>query len=211
VLVRTPALAEWTRGLRSDLQTGARGGLKVLSLAAQRLLSHPFLYRLPASIPGLKLGEMVYHPPRRPRAMAAASAAVLRWTLGLEERQVSHRRALARDLLSRIADMPTIVPVRPISGGEPGFLRLALLDAGGGRLPRPDLGVLRGYPMTLDQHTQLGPLLLSGERAGKGSQVLRDRLFTVPTHSGVGQSDLSRLSEWFHGHQAASLPIAAFS
>lgn len=211
VLVKTPALAEWTRGVRSDLQAGARGGVEVLSLAAQRLLSHPSLYRLPASIPGLKLGEMVYHAPRPPRTMAAASAAVLRWTLGLEERDVSLRRALARDLLSRAADAPSIVPVHSVAGGESGFLRLALLDARGGRLPRPDLGALRGYPMTLEQHTQLGPLLSSGERAGKGSQTLRDRLFTIPTHSGVGQTDLVRLSEWLDAQQGVSDAIAAFS
>jgi hypothetical protein len=211
VLVRTPALAEWTRSARSDLKAGSRGVAEVLSLAAQRVLSHPSLYRLPASIPALSLGEMVYHPPRPPRAMAAASAAVLRWTLGLEEREVSGRRARARDLLSRMREAPNVVPARPIVGGESGFLRLALLDSRGTMMPRPDLGAVRGYPMTLEQHEQLRPLLLSGERAGKGSQFLRDRLFTVPTHSRVDQSDLVRLSEWLDGHQAGSHAIAAVS
>ena len=211
VLVRTPALAEWTRSARSDLKAGSRGGVKVLSLAAQRLLSHPSLYRLPASIPALRLGEMVYHPPRPPRAMTAASAAVLRWTLGLEEREVSNRRARARELLSHMREMPNVVPARPIAGGQSGFLRLALLDSSGTMMPRTDLGALRGYPMTLDQHPQLKPLLLSGERAGKGSQFLRDRLFTIPTHAGVDQSDLVRLYEWLDGHQAGSHRVGPVS
>ena len=64
--------------------------------------------------------------------------------------------------------------------------------------------------MTLDQHVQLRPLLLSGERAGKGSERLRDRLFTVPTHSHVDQSDLARLSAWLDGDQEFSA-IAQFS
>lgn len=211
VLVRTPALAEWTRRLRPDLKSGGRGGVKVLSLAAQRLLSHPALYRLPASIPGLRLGEMVYHPPRPPRAMAAASAAVLRWTLGLEEREVCDRRARAKVMISRLRGKPNVVPARPIAGGESGFLRLGLLDVSGSMLPRPDLGALRAYPMTLEDHPQLRPVLLSGERAGKGSQFLRDRLFTVPTHSGVDQSDLVRLCEWLDGYQARSPAIAPVS
>jgi len=211
VLVKTPALAEWTRGLRSYLKAGPRGGVQVLSLAAQRLLSHPALYRLPASIPALKLGEMVYHPPRLPREMAAASATVLRWTLGLEEREVSDRRARARELLSRMRETSAVVPARSIAGGESGFLRLALLDENGGGVPNPDLGALRGYPMTLEQHTQLRPLLLSGERAGNGSQFLRDRLFTVPTHSGVSRSDLVRLSEWLDGHPAGRRAVIAAS
>jgi dTDP-4-amino-4,6-dideoxygalactose transaminase len=211
LLVRTPALAEWTRSARSNLNAASRGGVKVLSLAAQRLLSHPSLYRLPASIPGLRLGEMVYHPPRPPGSMPAASAAVLRRTLELEEREVSDRRARASDLLSSMREMPNVIPVRPIAGGESGFLRLALLDSSGTMMPRTDLGALRGYPMTLDQHPQLKPLLLAGERAGKGSQFLRDRLLTVPTHSGVDESDRIRLSKWLDGHQGGSHAIAPVS
>jgi dTDP-4-amino-4,6-dideoxygalactose transaminase len=196
ILVRTPALAEWTRRSRAVLGAGSWGGMEVLNLAAQRLLSHPYLYALPAAIPGLKLGEMVYHPPRQPRAMSAASAAILRWTLALEPHEVSARRARATDLLSRAHGIADIMPVRPIRGGESGFLRLALIDKAGSRAPRNDLGALRGYPMTLDQHPQLRPLLLPGERAGKGSQSLRDCLFTVPTHSHVGDADVARLANW---------------
>ena len=202
VLVRTPALAEWTRRARSDLRVGSRGGMEVLTLAAQRLLSHPNLYRLPASIPGLKLGEMVYHPPRIPRAMAAGSGAVLRRTLALEELEVAGRRARAGDMLSGMRETSDVIAVRAIPGGESGFLRLALLDAAGTRVPRADLGALRGYPMTLEEHPQLRPLLHAGERAGKGSQFLRDRLFTVPTHARFEQSDRTWLTEWLGGNDA---------
>ena len=211
VLVRTPALAQWTRRALSDLKPGSLGGVTILSLAAQRVLSHPSLYRVPSSIPGLRLGEMVYHAPRPPVAMSGASAAVLRWTLGLEEREVTDRRARARDVLSRMHDAPNITPVRPIAGAEPGFLRFAFLDSDGTRLSRPDLGALRGYPMTLDEHPQLRALLLPGERAGKGSQFLRDRLFTVPTHSHVDQTFFAGLAEWFEPQRTEPHGIVALS
>jgi hypothetical protein len=172
--------------------------MEVLKLAAQRLLSHPHLYALPAAIPGLKLGEMVYHPPREPRAISAGSAAILRWTLPLESHEVSGRCARAKDILSRSRGIADITPVRPIRGGESGFLRLALIDNSGSLAPRKDLGALRGYPMTLDQHPQLRPVLLSGERAGKGSKSLRDGLFTIPTHSQVGDADLARVADWLN-------------
>jgi hypothetical protein len=204
ILVRTPALAEWTSRTRPALETGSRGGLEMVRLAAQRLLSHPNLYRLPASTPGLKLGEMVYHPPRLPRLMSPASAAVLRSTLGEEVRHVSARRARATDLVSRVREAPYVAAIRPVTGGESGFLRFALIDPRGTLVPCADLGALRGYPMTLDQHPQLQPLLLSGEHAGRGSQFLRDRLFTVPTHSQVDQCDLARLTEWLNGREAVS-------
>jgi perosamine synthetase len=204
LLVRTPALAQWTSRARLGLQAGSRGGKAVLSLAVQRLLSHPNLYRLPASIPALKLGEMIYHPPRIPRAMSAASASVLRWSLADDVRQLAARRACAGELLSLVRDTPGVSAVRPLTGGESGFLRFALIDKRGTLVPRADLGAVRGYPLTLEQHPQLRPLLLPGEIAGTGAQLLRDRLFTVPTHYRVDARDLTRLAEWFRGSAAES-------
>lgn len=211
VLVRTPALAEWTRRARSDLKTGSRGGAELLCLAAQGLFSHSLLYRLPASIPALRLGEMVYHSPGTPRAIAEGSAAVLRWTLELEERDIGARREHAADLLSGLRDVRNLLLVRPIAGGESGFLRLAVLDASATRTPRADLGALRGYPMTLEQHAELQPLLLAGEQAGSGSRYLRDRLFTIPTHFRAGLSHRSAVSEWLAEGQPTSHLVGAVS
>jgi hypothetical protein len=203
-LVRNSALAAWAKRVRTELGAPPRGGIAPFALAAQRLLSHPLLYRFPASIPALQLGEMVYHPPHSPRSMATTNAAVLRSTLALEKLDVSSRRARAKNLLSSISEARDLVAVHPIAGGESGFLRLALLDSIGAREAQPDLGALRGYPMTLDQHTQLRGILLPGERAGNGSEFLRDRLFTVPTHSHVGQADLVRLRAWLVGFSSAA-------
>ena len=51
-------------------------------------------------------------------------------------------------------------------------------------------------PLTLEQHEQLQPMLAAGEKAGEGSVLLRDRLFTLPTHSRVGSRDMARLQDW---------------
>ena len=196
VLVQTLELAGWSSRLRAELGAASGGGFEVMTLAAQSLLAHPSVYRLPASIPALRLGAMVYHAPTEPRPMAAAAAAMLYSALKADEREVQYRRGRARDLLSRISESHAVVPVQPIVGGESGFLRLALLDASGHRLPSATIGALRGYPMTLEQHPQLQPILVSGERAGKGSEILRDTLFTLPTHSRVNRADLTRLEKW---------------
>jgi perosamine synthetase len=211
LLVKTAALAEWTTRTRGLLHAGSRGGMEVVSLAAQRLLSNPHLYSVPAAIPGLQLGKMVYHPPGQPRAMSDVSAAILRWTLALEPEEVSRRRVRAKDILSRARAISDMAAARPIPGGESGFLRLAVIDHVGTRFPRNDLGVVRGYPMTLDQHPQLWPLLLSGERAGKGSRLLRDALFTAPTHARVSPSDLTRLVDWLETPELESQLFAPAS
>jgi len=208
VLLRTPGSADWPPRVSAALGSPSLGAAEIFALAAQRLLSHPLLYRLPASIPGLRLGEMVYHPPRDPRPMAVASAAALRLALGLEEVEHSARCAHASELLTQISAASDAVAVRPISGGKSGYLRFALLDTLGDRVPRPALGALRGYPMTLDQHRELSGLLVEGERAGKGSEFLRERLFTIPTHSLVGRSDLARLRDWLLRASSVSRALA---
>jgi len=196
VLVRTGGFAPWSERMRNQLGSARRGGREICALTAQWLLAHPLLYRLPASVPALGLGEMVYHPPQRPRAMTAAAAAMLRSVLRDDESEVELRRLHARDLLSRINGSKRIVPICPVSDGAPGFLRFAVSDATGRLAARAPLGVLRGYPLTLEQHEQLQPMLAAGEKAGKGSTLLRDRLFTLPTHSRVGVRDQARLQHW---------------
>jgi dTDP-4-amino-4,6-dideoxygalactose transaminase len=196
VLVRTHALGGWMRQIRSELGVGRRGGREICALAVQWLLSHPLLYRLPASVPALKLGEMVYHPPEQPRAMPTAAAAMLCPVLRMDDSEIEIRRQRANTLLSRINGSERIVPIHPVAGGGSGFLRLAVTDMIGDLAASAPLGVVRGYPLTLEQHEQLQPILARGERAGKGSVELRDRLFTLPTHSRVGSRDRARLQNW---------------
>lgn len=196
LLLRTPELAEWASGERARLQVPKRGVREMAILAAQALLSHPSLYRVPSSLPGLRLGETVYHPPRLPGTMSPACAAVLRWTLADEVQRLCDRRARANDLRARMPVGGGVTPVRCIPGAKAGFLRFALVDVKGALPSCADLGALRGYPMTLAEHTQLTPMLLHGEIAGKGSEYLRDRLFTVPTHFRVEQQDLKKLARW---------------
>jgi hypothetical protein len=196
VLVRTPALREWMRQIRNQLGIPRRGGREIGALAAQWLLSHPLLYRLPASVSALKLGEMVYHPPRQPRAMPTAAAAMLCSVLRMDDCEIEIRRARANNLLSRVNGSGRIVPICPVAGGGSGFLRFALTDMTGRLAASAPLGVLRGYPLTLEQHEPLQRMLAMGEKAGKGSVLLRDRLFTLPTHSRVGFRDQARLRDW---------------
>ena len=199
VLVRTPALGAPVRCMGDQLGAAPRGGQEIVVLAAQWLLSHPLLYRLPASVPALKLGEMIYHPPKQPRAMPTAAAAMLCSVLQMDDGEIEIRRARAGNLLSRINGSGRIVPIRPVAGGGSGFLRFALTDMTGRLAASAPLGVLRGYPLTLEQHEQLQPMLAAGEKAGKGSVLLRDRLFTLPTHSRVGFRDQARLQDWLVG------------
>jgi hypothetical protein len=207
LLVRTPELSAWLRRVRSDLGDGPRGGLDVTTIAAQYMLSHPAIYRLPASMPALKLGEMVYHPPTEPGPMGSAPIAMLVTALRLDPPEVERRRGRAIDLLDAMRASGQVEAVRPVPGGEPGYLRFAVVDARGDKLPIPRMGVVRGYPTTLDQHTQLKPLLHVGERAEPGAIMLRKGLFTLPTHSRLSGPDVQRLKTWLGGNDPDGVAI----
>jgi dTDP-4-amino-4,6-dideoxygalactose transaminase len=211
LLTRTAALAESTRLAASQLGPQSRGARDVVTLAAQWLFARSELYRLPASIPALKLGEMVFHAATEPRPISAAAAAMLSLALRAEERELSHRRACAREILGILPRTGgRLVPIRTLASGESGYLRLAFIDTVGDTMSNQSIGVMRGYPLTLDQHEQLQPLLLSGERAGSGARRLRDRLFTAPTHSRVGAADLDRFRRWL-AQRASAAHIEAFA
>ena len=199
VLARTPLFADWAQRTRERLGLGSRGGHEIVALAGQLLLSHPLLYRLPASVPSLKLGQMVYKPPRVPRAMSRTAAAILPGALQQDDEETASRRARANDIISRMNGTSHLRPIRPILGGQSGFLRLGFLDSRGDISAHAALGAVRGYPITLDEHEEMRLLLAPGEKAGNGSSLLRDRLFTVPTHSRIDSADASRLARWIVG------------
>jgi len=211
LLLRTRRGSDWAIKT-GRLKHPASGVDSVIKLAAQWLFARSHLYRVPASVPGLRLGEMVYHEPREPRAMSRAAVSLVRSALALDASEVQTRRRNASQLLSACARSKTVSTVRAVSAGESGYLRLPLIDADGNLETRPALGVMRGYPLALDQHQQLQSQLRSGESAGTGATYLRDRLFTLPTHSRVSDGDLARLTDWLaapYGRLSLRLPETA--
>ena len=187
------------------LADGSRGAHELVALLAQWLLARSELYRLPASVPALRLGEMTFKAATEPRSISAAAAAILPVALRMEEGELSHRRRRAKELITLLRSTGgRLLPIRCVPGGDAGFLRLPFLDTAGDARPNESIGVMRGYPLTLDQHEQLAPILATGERAGRGAQQLRDRLFTAPTHSRLTASDVGRFERWLAG---SHLPV----
>src|SRR5690606_36256244 len=69
-LLAAPSVGDWAITTWNSVRESAASAL-VLTLKnlAQWLLAHPSVYRLPSSLPFLRLGETIFHPPRAPRRM----------------------------------------------------------------------------------------------------------------------------------------------
>lgn len=169
---------------------------KGLSMAlAQRILARPALYGIPASIPTLRLGEMVYHDAAEPGGMGWGNATLAAEAVRGMEEDAEGRRAVARILRSLLEPKTEeVFPYDTIEGGTPGYLRFPAMARG--RKPAPDLGILRVYPVPLTDLSQTRGALVDGESAGEGCTLLSKYLLTLPTHRQVADKDMARIADW---------------
>lgn len=172
-----------------------RSGMRTLALAkAQWILGRPWLYAIPSAIPGLHLGETIYHAAHEPRAITSVSASLVRSALARANTDLAVRRRNA-DELARAVDRATgLRAIRAIPGSKPGYLRLPIrvTDA---RRERAELGIVRGYPDTLAELAELQASLLGDEQL-PGARELRRSLVTLPTHGMLTDDDLRDLTDW---------------
>jgi dTDP-4-amino-4,6-dideoxygalactose transaminase len=202
LLVRRPGdgLADPRRAV--DRTPGTSACL-VAALGAQWLLGRPSLYWLPASVPWLALGETRYKEPSEPRPPPAFAAALVREMEDRSIREVAARRACAdrwRDVVKDAAPEGLARPCEPLEGGFAGYLRFpVLLDGreGAERVAHQAsrYGVVRGYPIALDElEASRGRTLLAG-RPLPGARRLRHDLVTLPCHGRVTEIDYRGVTE----------------
>ncbi len=184
---------------RAALQKG-RGGLReTVLLCAQWALGRRGLYRLPASLPFLRLGETIYRPPHPPRGASNTSLLVLARTWPLAEGEAELRRRNAERLLARHG--PALQRITPPRDARPGYLRLPLLASPRTRAvvaahETRRLGIVAGYPMPISELPGLRARWMNQEERLPGAHRLAAELVTIPTHGGLLEGDLRRIERW---------------
>jgi perosamine synthetase len=185
LLIRDNRLWERARFLASTLGPSRRGVRSFAKGVAQWALGRPGWYWIPSHLPGLDLGETVYHPPRPPAPMSRASLGLLASATRGEAAAAATRRRGAECLL-RTAPEELVRTVSLGGQGLPGYLRLPMMlrkgpfTASAFQQVRSQ-GVQRGYPVPLSQLPELNNRVLNGKEEFPGAQRLADRLVTLPT------------------------------
>jgi perosamine synthetase len=185
------AVEAWGRAMPAP----AAGWGEVAIATAQWVLGRPAAYGIATSIPGLHLGETIYHPAGEPAPLSRAAAALVRRGLPGIDAERAARAGRAESLTAQLARVPSFHIVRSITGGTPGYLRLAALDEAG-RRPAPLLGVVRSYPRALGEEPALAPIAHRNEPDTPGARDICRKLFTLPVHEYVTQSDERQIVEW---------------
>jgi dTDP-4-amino-4,6-dideoxygalactose transaminase len=206
LLLRDASLADSFSEMRRKLGPRPAGVGDLVGITAQWVLGRPSLYGIPSSIPSLHLGEMVYHPAHEPRALSWVAASLVRKALAAAPGDVAGRRRVAAALEMAALEGADIRPVRPLEGAVSGYLRYPILDRGS-RAERADMGILRGYKLTLHQQQELRPCLVGGEPPTPGAEELARTLFTLPTHYMVKPSDIKSMMEWLRVPTRLLVPI----
>jgi dTDP-4-amino-4,6-dideoxygalactose transaminase len=185
---------------RGQMARGRRGLPELIQLKAQWLLGRPALYAVPSALPFLRLGETAYHAPAPVRVMSAVATRTLAVTHPLGEREAEVRRANAARLLA--CSRADFTSPRVPDGGVAGYLRLPFLASPAARAAALStetraLGVMPGYPLALCDLAGFAERAMNRGDAFPGARQLAMRLVTLPTHSLLTESDLSRLESWF--------------
>jgi dTDP-4-amino-4,6-dideoxygalactose transaminase len=190
-------------------RVGAAGAgvRQALGLAAQWVLGRPRLFWAPSSIPMLRIGETVYHPPGPADAMSSASVSALAVSLAASERESQGRRRLAERLLRLARRSERVRAVEPLDPtAAPGYLRLPLLARGGsvtGAVEQLGMhGVAPGYPSELAALRPFGARVLNAGDRFAGASALATTLLTFPTHGLVSETDLAALEAWLGGDES---------
>lgn len=187
---------------RSGLQPArGRGAGALLRAAAQWLLGRPEVYALPASLPGLPLGETLHHAPTAARDCPEVCLGILAETWPLAESELRVRREHAGHLRRSLSGHPEMSPVRPLANARPGYLRLPVLASARVRglateTKAERLGIMPGYPRPLGELPEFADRCGNPDEILSGARDLSAHLLTFPTHGRLDGDDLRRLDRW---------------
>jgi perosamine synthetase len=194
--------------LPDQVPSGAHGLKPLLKSGAQWAMGRPALYRIPAGLPFLRLGETIYHPPDPVSEMPRAAAALAMRTHRHQEREVEVRRANAAWYRERLVDVDAgrrsvnLVRIEGVEDG--GWLRYPVRLKGGwpagmDRKKAVAVGVAGMYPEPLYKLAELAPLLVERGDRLPGAEELARWLVTLPTHSLVTPQDRAAAADLFCG------------
>jgi dTDP-4-amino-4,6-dideoxygalactose transaminase len=163
----------------------ARGWRDLATTMLTQLLSHPAVYALPRAIPGLGVGDTVFHVLHDVSGASNATCALLPSVLQQEAHHLVHRRAAAVAYREMLSDRPALHFAPAADDAHQGALRYPIRLA----TTVPDaverLGIVRSYPRTLAAYSQISAALVKEQAACPGAEALARTVYTLPTHSRI--------------------------
>ncbi|MFZ5621038.1 MAG: DegT/DnrJ/EryC1/StrS family aminotransferase [Pseudomonadota bacterium] len=192
------ALAEAIDELPEELPSTTAAAF--LKLSAYTLLLRPWLYWIPAGIPALGLGRTVYTtdiPMHRSSIMA--TSLVLRLLANIEAITAARIQAAGR-IETALSDIGSLVPIAPLPGSVPAYLRQPCLAVDVGRrdqiiaaLTRTGIGATESFPRALGDLPEITAHASVEGGILRGAREVAARIITLPTLAYLQAGDVRRL------------------
>lgn len=187
---------------QSEFPDGSAGGLfDMLRLTAYKVMFNRRLYWIPDKLPFFRLGETVYDPNFKTGKLSqkrARRGAIMTENL-VEISQKRKQKALEfQALLAGVRGLR--FPAAP-DDGEPQYLRLPILlkDKQSRRYilrAGHKLGISAMYPDAVSSIKALKPHIVKENLPCPVAKEVSETLVTLPTHNGIGKSDILYISDF---------------
>ena len=182
--------ASWVTHLHVGKTPILRSAATLGQAAAQWALGAPPLYAAVARLPFLHLGETRYHDPPIPHTMPGISAALLKRTCAMADREAKVRRENGAAWLAELQAAPAVQTINVPAAGGAGWLRMPVRVSQGingfsNRRRAIGIGVAPGYPKSLGELTPVRMRMtrLTYGQSWSGAETLTHQLITLPTHA----------------------------
>lgn len=205
LIANDPAVVEAMYSARGTLQAAAGSAAEIAKLVAQWALGRPGLYRIPASLPFLRLGDTVYKSPSSQHHPSAFSLGALSRAFKDCEVESDCRRSNASRIIVRL-DSREAIAIQPAAKSTPGFLRLPVMVSpakAAASVAVGHLGIMPGYPCSLSELSDFGEYRIKTDGGFPGAGDLVKGLLTAPVHGAVTGRDIDRVTEWLNGRNLA--------
>lgn len=171
-------------------------------LIATSILLSPWLYGFPNALPFLKLGTTEYEPDFPVAKIGKSAATLFSRKLRLLDALRAQRFQRAESISTRIADLKRFQVIPQPPECKPAFIRFPILaetrelrDRSVQLLNKERLGASAYYPTAICDLKPVREFRVDRETHFPGAETIADRIFTLPTHPLVTDSDVERMVE----------------
>ncbi len=164
------------------------------------ILLHPRVYWFPLRLPFLHIGASVFNPRFERQRLIPFQAGIGQKMLA-RLAEINRKRAeIAKTLRTRLKEGGHCV--HQVDGAEAVYLRLPVYHGTVTIRDKPELGVVKSYPLPLGAIPALQAHLVAPDNSYPVAQMLADTILTLPTHEFVKDSDIDTIREYIlHGTQ----------
>lgn len=204
IVTRDPAIAAALTEALRDLpaEAPAATAATFVKLALYALLLRPWLYWIPANIPALGLGRTVYTTDIPMHRLSRFAASLVERQFARIDAITAGRVRKAAEIRQALSGNTALVPVEPLAGSVPVYLRMPCLTAPGvdrtaliGALDRAGIGASGSFPQALGDVPEIAAHITIEGDVLRGARSVAGRIVTLPTLAYLDRPDMQRLSD----------------